>query len=70
MSESRAYKYIEVTATSGESTDAAIRTAVETAAKSVRHIRWFEVLEQRGHVEDGHVTEWQVTVKLAFRVEQ
>lgn len=64
------YKLVELVGSSTASTDDAIRNAVETAAKTLRHIDWFEVLETRGHVEDGKVAHFQVTLKLGFRLEE
>ena len=63
------YKLVEVVGTSPDGVDAAIRNAVETAARSVRHIDWFEVVEPRGHVVDGKVAHFQVTLKIGFRLE-
>lgn len=63
------YKLVEVVGSSAEGTDAAIRNAIETAARSVRHIDWFEVAETRGHVMDGKVAHFQVTLKIGFRLE-
>ena len=51
------------------SSDDAIHRVVETAAKTLRHIDWFEVIETRGHVKDGKVAHFQVTVKVGFRLE-
>ncbi|HEY9026015.1 MAG TPA: dodecin, partial [Burkholderiaceae bacterium] len=50
-------------------TDDAIRNAIETAARTLRHIDWFEVVETRGHVADGKVDHFQVTLKVGFRFE-
>jgi len=63
------YKLIELVGSSPVSTDEAIRNAIATAANSVRHIDWFEVLETRGHVVDGKVAHFQVTLKVGFRLE-
>lgn len=63
------YKLVEVVGTSKTGIDDAIRTAIEAAATSIRHIDWFEVLETRGHVIDGKVAHFQVTVKIGFRLE-
>ncbi|UUX96134.1 dodecin [Aquabacterium sp. J223] len=63
------YKLVEVVGTSPTGTDDAIRNAVETAAKTIRHIDWFEVLETRGHVVNGQVAHFQVTLKIGFRLE-
>jgi flavin-binding protein dodecin len=63
------YKFVELVGTSTSGTDDAIRHALETASKTIRHIDWFEVLETRGHVVDGKVAHYQVTLKIAFRLE-
>ncbi|HKW82243.1 MAG TPA: dodecin [Burkholderiaceae bacterium] len=63
------YKLVELVGSSTGSTDDAIRNAIETAAKTLRHIDWFEVIETRGHVADGKVAHFQVTLKVGFRLE-
>lgn len=63
------YKLVEVVGSSNAGTDQAIRSAIETAAKTLRHIDWFEVVETRGHVVDGKVAHFQVTLKVGFRLE-
>lgn len=63
------YKIIELTGSSPESQDAAIRKAVAKASQTVRNMRWFEVTETRGHIEDGKVAHWQVTIKIGFTLE-
>lgn len=63
------YKLVEVVGSSSAGTDDAIRRAIDTAAQTVRHIDWFEVIETRGHVVDGKIAHWQVTVKVGFRLE-
>jgi dodecin len=63
------YKLVEVVGTSTTGTDDAIRNAVETAARTVRNIDWFEVTETRGHVVQDKVAHFQVTVKIGFRIE-
>lgn len=63
------YKLVEIVGTSTTGTDEAIRNAIETAAKTIRHIDWFEVTETRGHVVDGKVSHYQVTLKVGFRVD-
>ncbi len=67
--EEHTYKLIELTGTSTEGIDAAVNNAIGKAAKSVRKMRWFEVLETRGAIEDGKVAMWQVTVKIGFELE-
>ena len=63
------YKVIEIVGSSPESSDAAIRNAVERAAETVRNIGWFEVIGTRGHVEDGRVAHFQVTLKVGFTLD-
>ncbi len=63
------YKLIELTGTSRTSSDDAMRNAIAKAAESVHNIRWFEVVETRGQVEDGQVVHWQVTLKVGFTLE-
>ena len=65
----RVYKSIEITGSSTESTDDAIRGALAKASETVRNIDWFEVIETRGVVADGKVAYFQVTMKLGFRLE-
>lgn len=63
------YKVIEIVGSSPSSIDDAIRSAVGEAAKTVRNIKWFEVVETRGHVEDGKVAHFQVALKIGFTLE-
>jgi dodecin len=63
------YKTLELTGSSTTGTDDAIRTAIERASKTVRHMDWFEVVETRGHIVDGQIAHWQVTLKIGFRLE-
>lgn len=63
------YKLVEVVGSSATGTDDAIRRAIETAASTLRHVDWFQVTETRGHVVDGKVAHFQVTVKVGFRIE-
>jgi dodecin len=63
------YKLVEIVGTSTLGTDDAIRKGIEKAAKTLRRIDWFEVLETRGHVADGKVAHFQVTMKVGFRLE-
>ncbi len=63
------YKKIEIVGSSKIGIDDAIRNAVATAAESIRHIDWFEVVDTRGHVVDGKVEHFQVTLKIGFRLE-
>ena len=63
------YKLVELVGSSSVGTDDAIRNAIETAGKTLRHLEWFEVTETRGHVVDGKVGHFQVTLKAGFRLE-
>ena len=63
------HKKIELIGSSTESSDQAIRNAIEKASKSIRNMRWFEVVETRGHIEDGKIAHWQVTLKIGFTLD-
>ena len=63
------YKVIELVGSSPTSIEDAIEGAIQKAARTVREIRWFEVLETRGHVEKGKVAHYQVTLKIGFTLE-
>lgn len=63
------YKILELVGSSPVSIEDAISSAIADASKTLRHIRWFEVIETRGHVEDGKVAHYQVTLKLGFTLE-
>jgi len=60
------YKQIEITGSSPQSIEAAVDNAVARAAKTVDELRWFEVTETRGHIDNGKIAHWQVTVKIGF----
>ena len=64
------YKTIELVGSSTVGLEDAIRTAVGRAATTVRNLRWFEVIETRGHIEDGQIAHWQVTLKVGFTLEE
>ena len=63
------YKLIELVGTSPTSTDEAVRNAIQKASATVKHIDWFQVIESRGHVENGRVAHYQVSLKVGFRIE-
>ena len=63
------YKTIELVGSSALGPDDAVKGAVARAAETVRNLRWFEVTETRGHIEDGKVAHWQVTIKVGFTLE-
>lgn len=58
------YKMIELVGSSRSSIEAAVQNAIAKAAHDEKHLRWLEVLETRGHIEDGKLAHWQVRVKL------
>lgn len=60
------YKITELTGSSTKGTDDAVRNAVARAAKTLENLRWFEVVETRGHIENGEIAHWQVTIKIGF----
>jgi dodecin len=63
------YKQIELTGSSTKSIDDAISTAIAKAAKTLRNLHWFEVVETRGQIEDDKVAYWQVTIKVGLRID-
>jgi dodecin len=63
------YKTIELVGSSSRGVEDAVQKAVAKAAETLRNLRWFEVLETRGHIEGGRVAHWQVTLKLGFTLE-
>ena len=63
------YKHIELTGSSKTSVEDAIRNAVERASKTLRGMQWFEVTDTRGHIVDGKIDYWQVTIKVGFTLE-
>lgn len=64
------FKVIELVGTSPVSFAEAVRAAVEEAAKTVRNMSWFEVSQQRGRIAEGKVAEFQVTIKVGFKLER
>jgi flavin-binding protein dodecin len=63
------YKTIELVGSSTTGTEDAIRNAVAKAAQSLRNLRWFQVIETRGEIEDSQIAHWQVTIKVGFTLE-
>lgn len=63
------YKSVELTGSSPQGVQHAIETAVTRAGETIRNIRWFEVTQVRGHVEEGKIAHWQVTMKLGFTLD-
>jgi len=63
------YKIVEVVGSSTKSIEDAIERAIEKSSSSVRHMRWFEVGDIRGHLENGKLSHYQVTIKAGFTIE-
>ncbi len=63
------YKKIELTGSSTDSIDDAIRNAVDKASETIHNLRWFEVDEIRGHIDNGAVSHFQVTIKVGFTID-
>ncbi|MBZ5724597.1 MAG: dodecin family protein [Acidobacteriia bacterium] len=64
------YKIVELVGTSPVSFAEAVKAAVAEASKTVRHMDWFEVVEERGRIANGAVQEFQVTIKAGFKIER
>ena len=64
------YKKIELTGSSKTSIEDAVQSAIAQATKTVRNLRWFEVVETRGYIENGKISYWQVTLKVGFTIEE
>jgi hypothetical protein len=64
------YKLIEVTGTSTQGLEGAIQNAIARASKTIRRMRWFQVVETRGSIEGDQVQQWQVTIKIGFSLEE
>jgi flavin-binding protein dodecin len=67
---SHIYKMVEIVGSSPDSVEAAIRNAIQRASQSIRNLEWFEVVETRGHIENGEVAHFQVTLKVGFKLEE
>jgi dodecin len=64
------YKKIEIVGSSQNGFEQAVQNALARAKKTVRSMRWFEITETRGYIDDGKVGEWQVTLKIGFTLEE
>ena len=69
MSDNKVYKLVEIVGTSDDSFAGAVRSGVERASETLRHVDWFEVTELRGRVQDGKVAQYQVKMKVGFRLD-
>lgn len=63
------YKLVELVGSSPNGIEAAIENAIARAGKTVRNLRWFEVVQVRGHIENGKVAHYQVTLKVGFTMD-
>ena len=63
------YKLLELTGSSSVNIEEAVNTAIARAHETVRNIQWFTITETRGHVVDGKVAHWQVSLKIGFTLE-
>ncbi len=63
------YKTIELTGSSKISIEDGVKNAIAKAAKSVHNMRWFQIVDSRGYIEDNAVSYWQVTLKIGFTVD-
>ena len=70
MAEDKVYKLVEIVGTSKESFAKAVAAGVERASATLRNVDWFEVTEMRGRVEKGRVAQYQVKMKIGFRLDE
>ena len=64
------YKITELAGSSTKSMEDAVQNAITRANRTIRNMRWFEVIETRGHIEGGKIAHWQVTVKVGFTLDE
>jgi flavin-binding protein dodecin len=69
MSDHHTYKKIEMVGSSKISSDDAIKNALAECNKTLKNMDWFEVVETRGHIVNGEIGHFQVTLKIGFRIE-
>lgn len=67
--QSEVFKTIQITGSSTSGSDEAIRAALDKASKTIHNLRWFKVVEMRGHIENGKIAHWQVTIDLGFTLD-
>jgi len=63
------YRVIEIAGSSQTSIEDAIQTAVARASRTLRNLRWFQVIDTRGHLENGKISHYQVTLKVGFTID-
>jgi dodecin len=64
------YKKIEIVGSSPNGMEEAVKNALSRASKTIRNMRWFEVTETRGYIDEGKIEHWQVTLKIGFTLEE
>lgn len=64
------YKHIQLTGSSSEGIEGAVANAIERASSTVKNMRWFQVMDTRGHIEDGSIVHWQVTIEVGFTLDK
>jgi dodecin len=69
MADEHVYRVIEITGSSPNGIEDAIQAAVGRASKTLRHLRWFEVIQTRGHLDEGKIQHYQVTLKIGFTID-
>jgi hypothetical protein len=70
MSDDHVYRVIEITGSSPSGIEGAIQAAVSRAGQTLRNLRWFEVIQTRGHLENGKISHYQVTLKIGFTIDE
>ncbi|REL26213.1 dodecin [Thalassotalea euphylliae] len=63
------YKLLELTGSSPDGIEQAVSNAIAKASESLHNLRWFEVIDTRGHIDEGKVAHWQVTIKVGFTLD-
>lgn len=69
MDDGHVYKTVHITGSSATSAEDAVRLAIQKASSTVHNLRWFKVLETRGHIENGRIAHWQATIELGFKLD-
>jgi flavin-binding protein dodecin len=69
MQDDHIYRVIELAGTSDKSIEDAVSSAIARANKTIRNLRWFELIQTRGHIENGKIAHFQVTLKVGFTME-
>ena len=64
------YKVMDLVGSSQTSIEDAVQTAIARASRTIRNLRWFEVVQTRGHIEDGRVHHYQVALRIGFTLEE